>query len=81
MKVTYKTNAAYTSESMTKWFFGSKFVETLTASAKRMNKKTGETTFRFWQEGTGYQRLQTMSLFLYSNLRNLFYLTDLPRSR
>lgn len=54
MKVTYKTNAAYTSESMTKWYFGSKFVETLTASAKRMNKKTGETTFRFWQEGTGY---------------------------
>jgi hypothetical protein len=26
----------------------------MTAKAKRENKKTGKTEFRFWQDGTGY---------------------------
>ena len=54
MNITYKTNHAATSKSATEWYFGKKFVADKTASAKRMNKKTGETSFKFWQEGTGY---------------------------
>ena len=54
MTITYKTNAATTTKSMTEWFFGKEVVKNLTASALRMNKKTGKTEFRFWQDGTGY---------------------------
>ena len=54
MTITYKTNAATTTKSMTEWFFGKEVVRNLTASALRMNKKTGKTEFRFWQDGTGY---------------------------
>jgi hypothetical protein len=42
---TYKTNHATTTKSMT-------------AKAKRENKKTGKTEFRFWQDGTGYLTIQ-----------------------
>ena len=54
MTITYKTNAATTTKSMTEWFFGKEVVRNLTASALRMNKKTGKKEFRFWQDGTGY---------------------------
>ena len=54
MTITYKTNAATTTKSMTEWFFGKEVVRKLTATALRMNKKTGKTEVRFWQDGTGY---------------------------
>ena len=54
MTITYKTNAATTTKSMTEWFFGKETVRNLTESALRMNKKTGAKEFRFWQGGTGY---------------------------
>lgn len=58
MEITYKTNGCITTKSMTEWYFGKKFVETLTASAQRMNEKSGETTFKFWQDGTGYLTIE-----------------------
>ena len=58
MNITYKTNHVVTSKSSTEWFFGKKFVANLTASAIRMNKKTGENTFKFWQDGTGYLTIE-----------------------
>ena len=58
MTITYKTNSSATSKGMTEWYFGKAFVSTLTASAKRMSKKTGETSFRFFQEGTGYLTIE-----------------------
>ena len=58
MTITYKTNHSVTTKSMTEWYFGKEFVANQTASAKRMSKKTGETTFKFWQEGTGYLTIE-----------------------
>lgn len=58
MEATYKTNSAATTKSLTEWFFGKKFVETMTETAKRMNAKTGENTFKFWQDGTGYLTIE-----------------------
>lgn len=55
---TYKTNHATTTKSMTEWYFGKAFVASMTAKAKRENKKTGKTEFRFWQDGTGYLTIQ-----------------------
>ncbi len=52
--MTFKTNSGWTTKSMTEWYFGKKFVAEKAAEAKRMNKKTGKTEFRFWQKGTGY---------------------------
>ena len=52
--MTFKTNHSQTTQSMTEWFFGKKFVAAKMAEAKRLNKKTGQTEFRFWQDGTGY---------------------------
>ena len=54
MTITYKTNHACTSKSLTEWYFGKQTVANLTATAKRMHKKSGETEFRFWQDSTGY---------------------------
>ncbi len=54
MKIIYKTNAVYTTESMTKWYFGAEFVKAMTDSAKQINKKSDEIVFRFWKDGTGY---------------------------
>ena len=56
--MTYKTNRSKTSKSLTEWYFGKKFVAEKTAEAKRLNKKTGETEFRFWQDGTGFLTIQ-----------------------
>ena len=54
MTITYKTNHACTSKSLTEWYFGKQTVANLTATAKRMHKKSGKSEFRFWQDGTGY---------------------------
>ena len=56
--MTYKTNHSQTTKSMTEWFFGKNFVAAKTAEARRLNKKTGETEFRFWQDGTGFLTIQ-----------------------
>ena len=58
MTITYKTNSSATSKSMTEWYFGKEFVASLTASAKRMSEETGETSFRFFQKGTGYLTIE-----------------------
>ena len=58
MTITYKTNSSTTSKSMTEWYFGKDFVSTMTAAAKRMNQKTGEAFFRFFQKGTGYLTIE-----------------------
>ena len=55
---TYKTNGVMTSKSDTEWYFGKQFVENMTASAERMNSKTGERVFKFWQDGTGYLTIE-----------------------
>lgn len=53
MEPIYKTNSKETTKSLTEWFFGKDFVSSMTRKAKNQNKKTCETTFHFWQEGTG----------------------------
>ena len=58
MKVSYKVNGSYTTKSLAVWFFGAAFVKNLTASALRMNEKSGKTSFRFWQDGTGYLTIE-----------------------
>ena len=55
---TYKTNRATTTKSMTEWYFGKAFATSMTTKVKRENKKTGNTEFRFWQDGTGYLTIQ-----------------------
>ncbi len=54
MNITYKTNGSCTTKSLTEWYFGKKFVQSLTESAMRMHEKTGEHESKFWQDGTGY---------------------------
>lgn len=54
MTITYKTNAAYTTKSMTEWYFGKAFVKAATNAALKQNAKTGKTEYRAWQDGTGY---------------------------
>ena len=56
--MTYKTNHSQTTKSMTEWYFGKKFLAAKTEEARRLNKKTGETEFRFWQDGTGFLTIQ-----------------------
>lgn len=52
--ILYRVNGTLTTRSSAEWFFGSVFVANHTDSAKRENQKSGETTFKFWQDGTGY---------------------------
>ena len=58
MTITYKTNHAATTKSLTEWYFGKKTVASLTAKAKRLHSKNGQTEFRFWQDCTGYLTIQ-----------------------
>ena len=58
MTITYKTNSKATTKSLTEWYFGKDFVSKMTAKAKRENKKTGETSHRFFQEGTGFLTIE-----------------------
>lgn len=53
MKITYKTNHVETTKSLTEWYFGKEFVARLTRSSESMREKTGESSFEFWQNGTG----------------------------
>lgn len=52
--ITYKTNSAVTSKGMTEWFFGKKYVSSMTSKAQDEQKKTGKSEFRFFQAGTGF---------------------------
>lgn len=54
----YKTNASYTEYALTAWYFGEAFTNECSAEAKRQYRKTGKTSFRFWQEGTGYLTIE-----------------------
>ena len=57
-RINYKTNSSYTEYMMTAWFFGKGQVDAWTKEAKKQYRKTGETTFRFWQNGTGYLTIE-----------------------
>lgn len=50
MKIIYKTNHAYTSKSLTEWYFGKKFV----AEAESKLKASGKKEIKVWQNGAGY---------------------------
>ena len=50
MTITYKTNAACTTKSLTEWYFGKAFVKAATDEAF----KSGKSQFKTWQNGTGY---------------------------
>lgn len=54
MTITYKTNHATTTKSLTEWYFGKAFVKSATAKALRESAKTGTAEYRVWQDGTGY---------------------------
>lgn len=56
--ILYRVNGTPTTKSSAEWFFGQTFVTNLTASAQRMNKASGETTFKFWQDGTGFLTIE-----------------------
>ena len=55
---TYKTNHATTTKEHDRMVLRKAFVASMTAKAKRENKKTSKTEFRFWQDGTGYLTIQ-----------------------
>lgn len=52
--ITYKTNSAVTTKSMTEWYFGRKYVSSMTRKAQAEHEKTGKSDFRFFQAGTGF---------------------------
>ena len=52
--ITYETNRAATTKSLTELYFGKAFVSSMTAKARRESRRTGRTEFRFWKDGTGY---------------------------
>lgn len=54
MTITYKTNAADTTKSLTEWYFGKAFVKAATNEALKQYNKTGKSQFKAWQDGTGY---------------------------
>lgn len=48
--MTYYTNHAMTTKSLTEWYFGKKFVSQAEAALKAGGKKE----IKVWQDGTGY---------------------------
>lgn len=52
--IVYKTNSAVTTKSMTEWYFGKKYVSSMTRKAQEEQQKTGKSEFRFFQAGTGF---------------------------
>ena len=54
MKITYKTNHATTTQSLTEWYFGKKFVRGWTETLKKLNAVDGRKEIKVWQDGTGY---------------------------
>ena len=61
MTITYNTNHACTSKSMTEWYFGKQTVANHTATAKRMHKKSGETEVRFCSRSGEHRVLRRWS--------------------
>ena len=56
--ILYRVNGVLQTKSSAEWFFGKTFVANLTASAQRENQATGETTFKYWQDGTGFLTIE-----------------------
>ena len=48
--MTYYTNHAMTTKSLTEWYFGKKFV----AKTEALLKASGKKEIKVWQDGTGY---------------------------
>lgn len=58
MEITYRTNGVNTTQSLTEWYFGKKFVKYNTKAAISMAKSSKKNSFRFWQDGTGYLTIE-----------------------
>lgn len=58
MRITYRTNGAMTTASMTEWYFGKKFLASKTEIAKAAYEKSGKCSMKFWQSGTGYLTIE-----------------------
>lgn len=56
--ILYRVNGVLTTKSDAEWFFGKTFVANLTASAQRESQMSGETTFKYWQDGTGFLTIE-----------------------
>lgn len=54
MTITYKTNGAVTTKSMTEWYFGAAFVRSSTTAAIQQHTASGKTEIKFWKNDTGY---------------------------
>lgn len=50
MELTYKTNHAYATKSLTEWYFGKKFV---TETTKKL-VASGKKEIKVFQQGTGF---------------------------
>lgn len=58
MTISYKTNGKLCTKSLTEWYFGKTFVKNLTEASTKICKTTGQTTFKYWQDGTGYLTIE-----------------------
>ena len=54
MTITYKTNSAKTTKTLTEWFFGKAYVKSMTEKALREAEKSGTAEIRVFQAGTGF---------------------------
>ncbi len=54
MYITYKTNGTPTTQNLTEWFFGKRFVKQQTKAAIEMNAISKKGSYRFFKEGTGF---------------------------
>jgi len=54
MTITYKTNSAKATKTLTEWFFGKAYVKAMTEKALREAKKSGTAEIRVFQAGTGF---------------------------
>ncbi len=58
MRIIYRTNEIMTTASMTAWYFGKRFVTSMTRKAKTAYEKDGKCNMKFWQNGTGYLTIE-----------------------
>ena len=58
MTISYKTNSKATTKSLTEWFFGKDYTESMTRKAIEWNKQTGRAEFRFFKKGTGFLTIE-----------------------
>ncbi len=54
MNITYRTNHATTTKSLTEWYFGKEFVKGHTDTLLNLNRMDGRTEIKAFQKGTGF---------------------------